>query len=60
VKVEVRKNKGYDFFGKEKIKIQGRTRFQERYSNRSPTTEPETLLGILMTANKSASARIPP
>jgi hypothetical protein len=45
-------------FRKEKIKIQGRTRFEERYSNLSPARVSESLLGILTTANKSASARI--
>jgi hypothetical protein len=44
-KVEVRKkrNKGYDFFLK---KIRGRTRFEERYNNRSPATAPEMLVGV--------------
>ena len=39
VTVEERKRK--DFF-----KIQGRTRFEDNYSNRSPATAPEMLIGI--------------
>ena len=39
VTVEERKRK--DFF-----KIQGRTRFEGNYSNRSPATAPEMLVGI--------------
>jgi hypothetical protein len=34
--------------GKEKVKekIHGQTRFEDNYSNRSPTTAPEMLVGI--------------
>jgi hypothetical protein len=45
--------------GRRKAKDTRRTRYEERYSNRSPATVPESLLGILTRVNKSSSARIP-
>ena len=49
IKVEVRKEdkeKEKSFCFVLKNKIREPTRFEERYSNRSPATAPESLLGI--------------